>query len=49
MWVVVEGYLQERLKVAQGEVVQHGVALRLGVVGKNPEAYNDLKQTVFTD
>ena len=47
MWAVVEGYLQEGLKVAQGEVIQH--ALGLGVAGKNPEAYDDLKQTLFTD
>jgi 26S proteasome regulatory subunit N2 len=48
----VEGYLRETLKAAQGEVVQHGAALGLGVAGmggKNPEAYDDLKQTLFTD
>ena len=48
----VEGYLRETLKSAQGEVVQHGAALGLGVAGmggKNAEAYDDLKQTLFTD
>lgn len=48
----VEGYLRETLKAAQGEVVQHGAALGLGVAGmggRNPEAYDDLKQTLFTD
>jgi 26S proteasome regulatory subunit N2 len=48
----VEGYLRDTLRAAQGEVVQHGAALGLGVAGmggKNPEAYDDLKQTLFTD
>jgi 26S proteasome regulatory subunit N2 len=48
----VEGYLREALRVAQGEVVQHGAALGLGVAGmggKNPEAFDDLKQALFTD
>jgi len=48
----VEGYLREMLKGAQGEVVQHGAALGLGVAGmggRNAEAYDDLKQTLFTD
>ncbi|KII93864.1 hypothetical protein PLICRDRAFT_36086 [Plicaturopsis crispa FD-325 SS-3] len=48
----VETYLRETLKAAQGEVVQHGAALGLGVAGmggRNPEAYDDLKQTLFTD
>jgi 26S proteasome regulatory subunit N2 len=48
----VEGYPRETLRVVQGEVVQHGAALGLGVAvmgGKNPEAFNDLKQTLFTD
>jgi 26S proteasome regulatory subunit N2 len=48
----VENYLRETLRAAQGEVVQHGAALGLGVVGmggKNPDAYDDLKQTLFTD
>jgi 26S proteasome regulatory subunit N2 len=48
----VENYLRENLKSAQGEVVQHGAALGLGVAGmggRNPEAYEDLKQTLFTD
>lgn len=48
----VENYLRETLKAAQGEVVQHGAALGLGVAGmggRNQEAYDDLKQTLFTD
>jgi 26S proteasome regulatory subunit N2 len=48
----VEGYLRETLKAAQGEVVQHGAALGLGVAGmgaRNSEAFDDLKQTLFTD
>lgn len=48
----VEGYLRETLKAAQGEVVQHGAALGLGVAGmggRNAEAFDDLKQTLFTD
>jgi 26S proteasome regulatory subunit N2 len=48
----VEGYLWEMLRAAQGKVVQHGGALGLGVAGmggKNPEAYDDLKQTLFMD
>ena len=48
----VEGYLREALRAAQGEVVQHGAALDLGVAGmggKNPDAFDDLKQTLFTD
>lgn len=48
----VENYLRETLKGAQGEVVQHGAALGLGVAGmggKNSEAYDDLKQILFSD
>jgi len=48
----VENYLRDILKAAQGEVVQHGAALGLGVAGMgghNAEAYDDLKQTLFTD
>lgn len=48
----VENYLRDALKTAQGEVVQHGAALGLGVAGmggKNGEAYDDLKQTLFND
>lgn len=48
----VENYLRDALKGAQGEVVQHGAALGLGVAGmggKNAEAYEDLKQTLFSD
>ena len=46
----VEGYLQEVLRAAQGEVVQHGAALGLGVAGvggNNPDGIDDLKQTLF--
>ncbi|KAI0053354.1 26S proteasome regulatory complex non-ATPase subcomplex Rpn2 Psmd1 subunit [Auriscalpium vulgare] len=48
----VENYLREILRAAQGEVVQHGAALGLGVAGmggRNAEAYDDLKQTLFMD
>ncbi|KAH7910870.1 26S proteasome regulatory complex non-ATPase subcomplex Rpn2 Psmd1 subunit [Hygrophoropsis aurantiaca] len=48
----VETYLRETLKNAQGEVVQHGAALGLGVVGlggRSSDAYDDLKETLFTD
>ena len=48
----VEGTLRQMLRAAQSEVVQHGAALGLGVAvmgGKNAEAYDDLKQTLFTD
>lgn len=48
----VEGYLREKLRAATNEVVQHGAALGLGVAGmggKNMDAYEDLKQTLYTD
>lgn len=48
----VEGYLRDALKAAHSEVVQHGAALGLGVAGmggKNMDAYEDLKQTLFND
>jgi 26S proteasome regulatory subunit N2 len=48
----VEDYLRETLKAAQGDPVRHGAALGLGVAGmggRNPEAYDDLKQTLFND
>lgn len=48
----VEDYLRNALRAAQGEVVQHGAALGLGVAGmggKNLDAFDDLKQTLFTD
>ncbi|EFI28601.1 26S proteasome subunit RPN2a [Coprinopsis cinerea okayama7 len=44
--------LREALKSAQGEVVQHGAALGLGVAGmgsKSLEAFEDLKTVLFTD
>jgi 26S proteasome regulatory subunit N2 len=40
------------LKAAQGEVVQHGAALGLGVAAmgsKSVDAFDDLKNTLFTD
>ena len=48
----VEGYLRERLRAATDVVVQHGAALGLGVAGmggKNEQAYDDLKQTLYSD
>lgn len=48
----VEGYLREKLKAATAEPVQHGAALGLGVAGMggmNVEAYEDLKQMLFSD
>ncbi|KAI0673424.1 26S proteasome regulatory complex non-ATPase subcomplex Rpn2/Psmd1 subunit [Trametes maxima] len=48
----VENYLRNLLRNASSEVVQHGAALGLGVAGmggKSAEAYDDLKQTLFTD
>ncbi|KAI8980724.1 26S proteasome regulatory complex non-ATPase subcomplex Rpn2/Psmd1 subunit [Trametes punicea] len=48
----VENYLRNLLKNSTSEVVQHGAALGLGVAGmggKSAEAYDDLKQTLFTD
>ncbi|KAJ7357264.1 armadillo-type protein [Mycena albidolilacea] len=48
----VTGYLRDTLKAAQGEVVQHGAALGLGVAAmgsKSVDAFDDLKNTLFTD
>jgi len=48
----VENYLRDALKAAQGEIVQHGAALGLGVAGiggRSAEAYDDLKQVLFSD
>ncbi|THG99905.1 hypothetical protein EW026_g2545 [Hermanssonia centrifuga] len=48
----VDGYLRDALKTAQSEIVQHGAALGLGVAGmggKNAEAYEDLKTSLFND
>ncbi|KAJ7125679.1 D-isomer specific 2-hydroxyacid dehydrogenase [Mycena crocata] len=48
----VTGYLRDTLKAAQGEVVQHGAALGLGVAAmgsKSVDAFEDLKNTLFTD
>lgn len=48
----VENYLRETLKNAQGETVQHGAALGLGIAGmggRSSSAYDDLKETLFSD
>ncbi|KAH7883493.1 26S proteasome regulatory complex non-ATPase subcomplex Rpn2 Psmd1 subunit [Phlebopus sp. FC_14] len=48
----VENYLRETLKSSQGEVVQHGAALGLGIAGmggRSSDAYDDLKETLFSD
>ncbi|KAF5312814.1 hypothetical protein D9619_003415 [Psilocybe cf. subviscida] len=48
----VTNYLRDALRAAQGEVVQHGAALGLGVAGmgsKSLEAFEDLKNVLFTD
>ncbi|KAH0838230.1 26S proteasome regulatory complex non-ATPase subcomplex Rpn2 Psmd1 subunit [Lanmaoa asiatica] len=48
----VENYLRETLKNAQGEIVQHGAALGLGIAGmggRSSDAYDDLKETLFLD
>lgn len=48
----VENYLRDTMKTAQGEVVQHGAALGLGISamgGRSSDAYDDLKETLFTD
>ncbi|KAJ7293479.1 D-isomer specific 2-hydroxyacid dehydrogenase [Mycena rebaudengoi] len=48
----VSGYLRDTLKAAQGEVVQHGAALGLGVAAmgsKSMDAFDDLKNVLFMD
>ncbi|CAE6513659.1 unnamed protein product [Rhizoctonia solani] len=49
----VEGFLREKVRqAAGGEVVQHGAALGLGIAGmagRSEEAYNELKEVLFTD
>lgn len=48
----VVNYLRDALKAAQGEVVQHGAALGLGVAGmgsKSLEVFEDLKTILFND
>ncbi|KAJ7492719.1 D-isomer specific 2-hydroxyacid dehydrogenase [Mycena latifolia] len=48
----VTSYLRDTLKAAQGEVVQHGAALGLGVAAmgsKSVDAFDDLKNTLFMD
>ncbi|KAL0951329.1 hypothetical protein HGRIS_008034 [Hohenbuehelia grisea] len=48
----VTGYLRDTLKVASGEIVQHGAALGLGVAGMGSsslEAFEDLKNVLFMD
>ncbi|KAF8898847.1 hypothetical protein BD779DRAFT_1666615 [Infundibulicybe gibba] len=45
-------YLRDTLKASQGEVVQHGAALGLGVAGmgsNNLDAFEDLKNVLFMD
>ncbi|TFK77196.1 hypothetical protein BDN72DRAFT_753714 [Pluteus cervinus] len=45
-------YLRDTLRAAQGEVVQHGAALGLGVAGmgsNSPEAFEDLKTVLYMD
>ncbi|KAJ3763062.1 D-isomer specific 2-hydroxyacid dehydrogenase [Lentinula raphanica] len=45
-------YLREALRAAQGEVVQHGAALGLGIAAmgsKNMETFEDLKNILFMD
>ncbi|KAG6818006.1 hypothetical protein H0H87_009161 [Tephrocybe sp. NHM501043] len=45
-------YLRDTLKAAQGEIVQHGAALGLGVAGMGSsslEAFEDLKNVLFMD
>ncbi|KAF9015056.1 26S proteasome regulatory complex non-ATPase subcomplex Rpn2 Psmd1 subunit [Cyathus striatus] len=48
----VTGYLRDTLKSVQGETVQHGAALGLGVAGmgsKSQESFEELKNVLFTD
>lgn len=48
----VSGYLRDTLKSAQGEVVQHGAALGLGIAAmgsKNLETFEELKAVLFMD
>ncbi|KAJ3883307.1 D-isomer specific 2-hydroxyacid dehydrogenase [Lentinula edodes] len=48
----VSAYLREALRSAQGEVVQHGAALGLGIAAmgsKNMETFEDLKNILFMD
>lgn len=45
-------YLRDALKAAEGEVVQHGAALGLGVAGmgsRSADAFDDLKTVLFMD
>ncbi|KAK2461999.1 hypothetical protein APHAL10511_006462 [Amanita phalloides] len=45
-------YLRNTLKSVNGEIVQHGAALGLGIAGmgsKSIEAFEDLKQALFMD
>lgn len=48
----VTSYLRDTLRAAQGEVVQHGAALGLGVAAmgsKSLETFEDLKNVLFMD
>ena len=45
-------YLRDTLNTANGEIVQHGAALGLGIAGmgsKNMEAFEDLKRALYMD
>lgn len=44
----VEGYLRETLKAVKGEVAALGLGVA-GMGGRNADAYDDPKQTLFTD
>ncbi|KAF5375084.1 hypothetical protein D9758_000379 [Tetrapyrgos nigripes] len=48
----VSGYLRDTLRNAQGEIVQHGAALGLGIAAmgsNNLETFEDLKNVLFQD
>ncbi|KAL0575818.1 proteasome regulatory particle base subunit [Marasmius crinis-equi] len=48
----ISGFLREALRAAQGEIVQHGAALGLGIAAmgsKNQETFEDLKNVLFGD
>ncbi|EEB87730.1 hypothetical protein MPER_14819, partial [Moniliophthora perniciosa FA553] len=48
----ISGFLRESLRNAQGEIVQHGAALGLGIAAmgsKNLETFEDLKNILFQD
>ncbi|KAK7059054.1 proteasome regulatory particle base subunit [Paramarasmius palmivorus] len=48
----ISGFLRESLRNAQGEIVQHGAALGLGIAAmgsKNNETFEELKNVLFQD